>query len=302
MNAPLSLLDNPFDFCLTRYHCVKSARTCLSRQNYQAISIWHWRGAPGNVAKFSQPVVAHTSMLWLPVTDCTGRSQTCVRHTLRVRALLSAWRPGEGATLHPFPFALSCYGAHTSNGSALFSRFMEVGMVRNSHLAGNKLGKLRNGRTYLLAFPAVGHRDMSDPIRGVIYQRSGVGEKGLFRQYTYGAVSQSILDECHRLGLRSTVTLPHRTDDSHVFKVRANPGALQCFDLVVQRDHGFGGSAIEDGRNEKMRARAKCLDFRSRQAGRTVDDDEIESSLHDVRMKNFRKRISHVGRLQQIAL
>src|SRR5258708_12996458 len=51
-----------------------------------------------------------------------------------------------------------------------------------------------------------------------------------------------------------------------------------------------------------MGARAKRLDFRSRQAGRTVDDDEIESSLHDVRMKNFRERISHVGRSQQVAL
>ena len=64
---------------------------------------------------------------------------------------------------------------------------MEVGMVRNSHLAGNMLGKLRNGRTYLLAFPAVRHSDMSDPIGGVIYQRSGVGDKGLFKAiYVWG--------------------------------------------------------------------------------------------------------------------
>src|SRR6266446_6721840 len=51
---------------------------------------------------------------------------------------------------------------HCTN-SALFGRFVEIGRVRNSHLVRHMLSKLRNGRTYLLAFPAVRHGDMSDP-------------------------------------------------------------------------------------------------------------------------------------------
>ena len=72
--------------------------------------------------------------------------------------------------------------------SALLSRFVEIGRVRNSHLVGHMLGKLRNGRTYLLAFPAARHGEMRNPIRGVIDQHGGVGDEGLFRQYTYRAV------------------------------------------------------------------------------------------------------------------
>src|SRR5260370_33899490 len=98
------------------------------------------------------------------------------------------------------------------NDSALFSRFVEIGRVRNSHLGGHMLGKLRNDRTYLLAFPAVGHCDMSDPIGGVIYQRIGVGAKGRFRQYTYVAASQCIFDAWYRLRFSSAAVLSRRTE------------------------------------------------------------------------------------------
>src|SRR5690349_12316690 len=51
-----------------------------------------------------------------------------------------------------------------------------------------------------------------------------------------------------------------------------------------------------------MRARAKGLNFGSRQPRWTINDDEIESFLHRVGMKNTRQSIAYIRRLQQVPL
>ena len=94
---------------------------------------------------------------------------------------------------------------------------------------------------------------------------------------------------------------PHGSDDFDVFEVRANVGRLEDANLVAQRGHRLGRSAVHDRRDEKVRRRAERLYLGRGQSRRTVDDDQVESVAHRSGMQHLGEGIADVLRLEMQA-